>query len=332
MEFYRLVDDVVITKIEGAVKEERNATSVVLHLLREVDRRRLHSKLQYKSLHDFAVKRLKYSDDQAWRRISAMHLQKELPQIESKINDGTLSLSTLSLAKKIFAQEARGIDQAPRVRTSEEKLEVLAKLENVSRREAEKILVNETGISAKPVESLRVIGDGHTQLKTVFSNDTIEVIGRLKGLLAHSHPGLSTSALIELSLMQLLERVYPSVRAARSAERKTKQVSHKTTQSGNAVLSKKTAPAQKHRVVNRYIPADVRHHVWLRDGGKCTSCGSQYAVQLEHMIPFAKGGEATVDNTKLLCRSCNQRSAIEQFGLQKMRRFIRERSVLYLTR
>ena len=67
----------------------------------------------------------------------------------------------------------------------------------------------------------------------------------------------------------------------------------------------------------RYIPADVRREVWLRDEGRCQFrlesgeiCGSTHRLQFDHIHPFALGGESTVSNIRsCLCRPQPARGA-----------------------
>ncbi|MDX1973488.1 MAG: HNH endonuclease [Candidatus Sumerlaeia bacterium] len=59
------------------------------------------------------------------------------------------------------------------------------------------------------------------------------------------------------------------------------------------------------------VPFSVRKHVWNRDGGKCTSCGSTYFISFDHMIPASRGGKHPFTgsnletNIMLKCRKCN---------------------------
>lgn len=63
----------------------------------------------------------------------------------------------------------------------------------------------------------------------------------------------------------------------------------------------------------RFIPKMIQAEVWRRDEGACTKCRSTYALEFDHVKPFAMGGKSTVDNLRLLCRNCNQRQRFTFF-------------------
>lgn len=54
------------------------------------------------------------------------------------------------------------------------------------------------------------------------------------------------------------------------------------------------------------IPRAVRLAVWQRDGGRCVECRGTFELQYDHLIPFAMGGAATLENLQLLCARCNR--------------------------
>ena len=71
----------LVSKTKNLVSEERKLTTEILVHLREIEKRRIHLYFGYSSLHEFCVKHLGYSDGSAHRRISAMRLIKEIPEI-----------------------------------------------------------------------------------------------------------------------------------------------------------------------------------------------------------------------------------------------------------
>src|SRR5438477_12387615 len=88
---------------------------------------------------------------------------------------------------------------------------------------------------------------------------------------------------------------------------------------------KKAARPRKPRVAlpgTRYVPASIRRAVWERDGGQCSfvssetgrRCSERGRLEFDHRREFARGGEATVDGIRLLCRADNQHAAERTFG------------------
>jgi 5-methylcytosine-specific restriction endonuclease McrA len=62
----------------------------------------------------------------------------------------------------------------------------------------------------------------------------------------------------------------------------------------------------------RHIPAEVKRTVWTGDGGQCAfvapdgrRCTERVFLEYHHVVPYAVGGEATVENIQLRCRAHN---------------------------
>ena len=54
------------------------------------------------------------------------------------------------------------------------------------------------------------------------------------------------------------------------------------------------------------IPMALRTAVLDRDGWRCVQCGSQEELQLDHIIPYSRGGATTYENLQVLCGHCNR--------------------------
>lgn len=94
--------EILLKRTEELAAKERHVTLEVLHHLREIERRMLYAELGHSSLKVYCVKVLRYSETAAGRRISSMRLLKDLPEIETKIASGELTLSNAAQAQVHF--------------------------------------------------------------------------------------------------------------------------------------------------------------------------------------------------------------------------------------
>ena len=73
------------------------------------------------------------------------------------------------------------------------------------------------------------------------------------------------------------------------------------------LLNVEEGQAPRVRVKREPIPREMRRAVFVRDGGKCAQCGSNFDLQYDHVLPVALGGATTtIDNLQLLCGDCNR--------------------------
>lgn len=71
--------------LKNLVAQERQYTFLILNKLNELDLNRTYCELGYFSLFDYCTHELKYSSDQAYRRIASARLLKNTPEITKKV-------------------------------------------------------------------------------------------------------------------------------------------------------------------------------------------------------------------------------------------------------
>jgi len=62
----------------------------------------------------------------------------------------------------------------------------------------------------------------------------------------------------------------------------------------------------------RYLPRDIMLKVVRRDNQICQVCHKHVRddeIEFDHTIPYSKGGPTTVENIRLLCRTCNRKKS-----------------------
>ncbi|MGB7375844.1 MAG: HNH endonuclease [Rivularia sp. (in: cyanobacteria)] len=73
--------------------------------------------------------------------------------------------------------------------------------------------------------------------------------------------------------------------------------------------TKKPAITKPQNKRSRYIHPSIRVSVLHRDKYKCVFCGTsakQSQLEVDHIIPFSKGGNNDINNLQTLCIHCNR--------------------------
>jgi hypothetical protein len=123
---------------------------------------------------------------------------------------------------------------------------------------------------------------------------------------------LSTGDLIAYLARLGLQRLDPASRKSRTKSASSSAQNESTRQ---------TNPATPNPEARR-PPQQLIREVWQRDGGRCVwknpetgrDCGSRFRVQLDHKLPWARGGEHSLFNLRCLCSTHNRLEAIKWFG------------------
>ncbi|MCM2281347.1 MAG: HNH endonuclease [Bdellovibrionaceae bacterium] len=204
--------------------------------------------------------------------------------------------------------------------SKDRKLEIIEQLENRSTREAQKIVAS---ISSEPEnlrpDRVRALSEDVSEIRFSAPNSLFEKMIRIKGLLAHQCPHMTDAELFDRLCDLGLMAWDPAQR-----RKKARLGMHlKAEQVENLAVSEHRPAAPRVNVRSRRaISAAIRREVWRRAGSRCENCGSSHALEVDHIRPIALGGGSEEENLRLLCRSCNQRAAIQKVGFSQMERFL----------
>src|SRR5512138_1436991 len=319
---------------------ERSAMAEFLVELAAFDKRRLWAELGHTGLFPFLHRELGLSKAAAFYRKTAAELIQRFPEIVEPLRDGRLCITAIAEVAKVITPENRA-EVLPRFfhcskREAKQVAAEIAPAESPPMREVVtavrplvspegavqpvELAIPETGASEpRPTVAPRpapepprkrdaaepLTADLH-RIHVTVSRRFLEKLDKARDALPHSHPGASAEAILEAGLDLLL---------ARDAKRK-----------GLVEKPRKTAPASS----PDHIPASVKRAVWKRDQGSCQwklesggICGSTHRLQLDHVVPRARGGPSTIENVRVLCSFHNLAAARSAFGDEWMDRYAR---------
>ncbi len=333
--------------------DERHVQVDFLLHLDEFDRRRAWLELGFGSLWSYCLEALHLREGAAGRRIAAMKVLRRLPALAGALRDGRLCLSTLSqlgpvlteanaddlVARAAFRTAAEVDHLVASLRPRQAPREGIRKLQTAGPPTAEPAgTAGEPSSSpenaplsgarpwatpplaapaARPTPALldaprsgasevRAVSEGQWSLRVTVDRALKEDLETLSRLLSHKLPKRDLAAVLHEAVRCALEK-HGKRKGAVKPDRRVKVKAPK-------------APAT--------IPAALRRQVWERDGGRCTwtgpdgrRCDSRWQVEVDHVDAAGRGGAATLDRCRLLCKSHNLLYAEQVYGKEHMRKY-----------
>jgi len=226
--------------------------------------------------------------------------------------------------------------------TLEIKREAMLQIENKTCGETERLL--HTLFPQAEVSQERTIHkrDGG-ELRTIrFSIEGVRLLERARELLSHSMPGATDGELLERVMRDFVERQDPLLKAERRTRKARAQGAHQKSEVQDAIdiasvhrgtedrfcdvasASPTTATpfarTAESSITSAKLTQSLKHHVIRRARGQCeyghqdTRCASRYQLEVDHIIPRAKGGSNDLTNLRCLCRRHNQMMAERELG------------------
>lgn len=339
----KIKDNQLLENFSHLVLREREATvSVVAHLA-EIDRRKLYAREGYSSLFAYIKDKFNYSGSSAYRRIQAARLSCRFPEILDLLIPGKLNLLSICLIEphmttkngKNLIQQVIGktkeqieyllANQFPRMEKTEDRIRRLPVikrevpvdevLEQTDKPNNPDIAASgaTVGQECTQFKQTKLVEIRRVKLECVIDEAVAKKLERARDLLRAKYPKGRLEDILNEALDSLLDKKDPE----RKIERVQKKEEQKKLSHQNA--RKDLAPLNSH---TRYIPAHLKQEVWKRDRGVCTfvssngrRCNEKGNLHLDHIRPFALGGETDKENLRLLCRAHNHYRAQQTFGI-----------------
>ena len=228
-----LKNEALLTNTKEIAARDRKNQLDLLHHLREIESRKLYLKIGYSSLHKYVCQELKYSGGSANRRIQAMYLIKDVPEVEEKLATGSINLTTATQVQTYLAAQKRtaancamsslsdnslsaqsnallfsvnnesllspmsSAESKPKAMSKDDKQGLIEKLENKSTREVERHLLGLLGQEVQPQEKLRQVTATMSELKLIIPDDLLHMLDELKLKYSHVNPKMTYQELIK---------------------------------------------------------------------------------------------------------------------------------------
>lgn len=310
---------------------ERAATAELITLLAEFDRRRLYLSEGYSSLFVFCTSALHLSEGSAYDRIQAARAAQKWPAIIDHLRAGVVTLGAIgTLAPHLtdancaaLLEEARGkskrdverivarIRPRPDVPTVIRRLPAVAVAVTPASANAASLSHTEhppmpAALSSAPATDaslwstlpsprpvIAALSPERYKVQVTVDRETHDLLRHAQDLLRHSVPDGDPAVILSRALRLLVDTLVRN----------------------KAAITSRMARPRSVGEGSRTIPAHVRRDVWRRDKGQCAfigprgRCEARAFIEYHHVVPFAKGGAASVENIELRCRAHNSYEA-----------------------
>jgi len=326
-----LLDD-----FDARVASNHSALAILLTRIAEIDLRRLYLDEGYPSMNAFLIRRMKLpTKNSAFKRLTAARTARKYPGVLMAMFEGRLHLTgVLMLAARLTPANSDELVAAALDKTCFELEVMLAerfpqpdlpeRLEALAAATPPLIWREPAGqLAARRVES--------TIPAQIVDGCSLELAAqRVEAPRSRVVPLAPQKFAFQFTGDQETHELYEHVRALLSNEVPTGEMAlvfKATLKLTAAELAKRKFGAtdrpghSRGSADPRHIPADVKRAVRERDQARCAfvsesgrRCGSSRWLEFDHIVPVAQGGEATVENIRLLCRAHNQHAAERAFG------------------
>jgi 5-methylcytosine-specific restriction endonuclease McrA len=322
VDYHAFSNDALLARLRELAFHERAATADFMACLAEADRRAdVIFGEGYPTLFDFCVRDLKLAESTAYQRVKAARIVRARPQVLSRLADGSLNVSILSLiapwleARPALLEEAVGkskrevqalIAEFGGVREIPDRVRQLGPKPAPTIDDYPLPLLTSPRAAPPPIKAQEdrvppppppVAVERRLEFRFAAGEPFARAVERLRAMLWHKFPAGRLEDVLFEAASDFIARRDPSREPKRRTE--SRRASHRS----------------------RRIPASIRRAVWRRDEARCVfsgpagRCGEKRGLEIDHVVPWALGGRSDESsNLRLLCRTHNQSEARRIFG------------------
>ena len=177
---------------------------------------------------------------------------------------------------------------------------------------------------------LEPLSKGRYKLQLTADTELKDKLELARDLMRHTQPDGDLAPILSRALDLLIEQLMKRRFGARSPQpRAARKSTPDTPDAARPTTPGTTQPNKASPATSRQIPRSTRRIVAERDGLRCawhapdgTRCEARAWLEADHHHPRGRGGDASPENIRLLCRAHNLRAAEKEYGREHIDRCI----------
>ncbi|MBC7370417.1 MAG: HNH endonuclease [Bdellovibrionaceae bacterium] len=305
----------IVSGLTYLVKTERKVTLHVLRFINEIASRKIFLEEGYDSLMKYLVEVHRYSERSALRRMSAAKVLIQHPEVSEKIESGSLKLSQLEKVHQGIQQ----IKKTGKAVSVGQTTEILAQMEDLNIFESERLLAVELDFTPKIFQKAQPQKDGSVRLEITLSAEEYDLLRKAQSCISHAVPSNDIAKAIAYLAKSQIKKVEGKSNPLQQNESDQDKSGHSAAVTTRPTPSASEAPTQLLQAARRrrYIRRNVRRSLLTKSNYCCSYenpetgriCGSRYQLQVDHIVPLAKGGTDQHSNYRILCGIHNRYEA-----------------------
>jgi len=349
-DIHSLSNDALLSGLDALVGSQREITARLIGYLAEIEDRRLQLAAGYSSMFEFCTRRLRMSEGEAFRRITAARLATAYPAIVGLVQSGAIHLSGLALLRDHL--------------TEENHVELLSAASGKSKRAIEALLASRfpkpdvpsrirklpapmpvpvpapAPASAPASVPTLVPAAAPASTLTLDPNPPPPAASAPPAQKARIEPLAEARYKVQFTASQALKDKLDRARALLSHANPGGDLAvivERAIDSLIAELERRTRGKAKRPRASRAsqdgnVTRSARREVFERDGERCRfvasdgrRCTETAFLEIDHEDARARGGSGRVKNLRVLCRAHNRWMAEQTFGKEHVERKIKLR-------